>query len=113
VDGILVLDLGGIHSAIPGSINFSTGSVTYRDSDGKDYTTKLYKIFEKRYREQYPEASEREVKDYLNEEFEENSHWQTVFKADTVHTIKLIYLERGAGASNLYIRFNLDILPAE
>lgn len=113
IDGYLILDLGGIHSAIPGSINFSTGSVTYRGADGKDYTTKLYKLFYNRYKEQHPEARERDAQAFLNDLFTENSHWQTVFKENTTHTMKLIYLERGAGASNLSIRFNLPILEKE
>lgn len=110
IDGYLVLDLGGIHSAIHGSINFSTGAVTYRGADGKDCTTKLYKILNNRYKEQYPDARERDVQTFLDGIFTENSHWQRVFKDNTIHTIKLIYLERGAGASNLSIRFNLPIL---
>lgn len=113
IDGYLILDLGGIHSAIPGSINFSTGSVTYRGADGKDYTTKLYKLFYNRYKEQHPEARERDMQDYINNLFTENSHWQTVFKPDSTHTLKLIYLERGAGASNLSIQMNVPILKKE
>ena len=111
IDGYLVLDLGGVHSAIPGSINFSTGIVTYRAADGKDYTTKLYKRFYHRYKEKYPDARERDVQAFIDSLFTENSHWQTVFKENTTHTIKLIYLERGAGASNLLIKFNLPVLP--
>lgn len=113
IDGFLILDLGGIHSAIPGSINFSTGAVTYRGADGKDYTTKLYKLFYNRYKEKYPEARERDVQAFLDDLFTENSHWQQVFKENTTHTIKLIYLERGAGASNLSIKMNLPILEKE
>ena len=113
IDGFLILDLGGIHSAIPGSINFSTGAVTYRGADGKDYTTKLYKLFYNRYKGKYPEARERDVQAFLDDLFTENSHWQQVFKENTTHTIKLIYLERGAGASNLSIKMNLPILEKE
>lgn len=111
IDDYLILDLGGIHSAIPGSINFSTGTVTYRDEDGKDSTIKLYKLFQQRFMERYPEAHGRDVQDFIEDLFTENSHWQSVFKENTTHTLKLIYLERGAGASNLHIRFNLPVLP--
>lgn len=110
IDGCLVLDLGGIHSAIPGSINFTAGTVTYRDSKGKDQTVKLYKVFQQRFRERYPDASEREIQSQLGEIFSENNRWQMVFKDGSVHTMKLFYLERGAGASNLTIRFNLPVL---
>ncbi len=113
IDGYLILDLGGIHSAIPGSINFSTGAVTYRDADGKDYTTKLYKLFTQRYREQHPEAREGDVQAFIDDLFKENNQWQMVLRDDIIHTIKIIYLERGAGASNLCIRFNLPILKKQ
>ncbi len=110
IDGYLVLDLGGIHSAIPGSINFSTGTVTCRGRDGKDYTSKLYKIFRQRYKEQNPQAPERDAEAFIRSVFRENDHWQMVFRDGTEHRLKIIYLERGAGASNLSIRFNFDVM---
>ena len=110
IDGVLVLDLGGVHSAVPGEINFTTGKVTYRDADGKDCTVKLSKIFDNRYKDAHPEATENEADAFVNELFEENKNWQMVFKPDSVHTIRLFYFERGAGSSNLHIRMNVPMI---
>ena len=91
VDGILVIDLGGIHSAVPGSVNYRTGSVNVNG-----VPTTLYDIFS-----QYLSAEE------LAETFEPNDQGQMVFKDNSTHTMKIFYMERGAGASNLHMRFNL------
>ena len=44
VDGELVLDLGGVHSAIGGSVNFRTGEVVCNGT-----TTSLYEVFRQNY----------------------------------------------------------------
>lgn len=113
VDGMLVLDLGGVHSAVPGSINFSTGAVTYRDGKGNDVSTTMYKIFRKNYEALHPEARTREVEAYLEQIFRENDKWQWVLREDAVHTMQLFYMERGAGASNLCMRFNVPLIQPE
>lgn len=112
IDGVLVLDLGGIHSSVPGEINFSTGKVTYRDADGRDYTVKMSKLFHKRYKEAHPEAKDKEADAFVDSYFMENKNWLMVFRPDTVHTIRLFYFERGAGASNLHIRTNVPFIKS-
>ncbi|MDO5131801.1 MAG: SpaA isopeptide-forming pilin-related protein, partial [Eubacteriales bacterium] len=99
VDGELIIDLGGIHSALPGSVNYSTGEVTVNGTD-----TTLRELFEANYRSRNPEAEEQDVHAYLSQYFEEGS---TVFKENTTHTMRIFYMERGAGAANLHMRFNL------
>lgn len=99
VDGELVIDLGGIHSALPGSVNFRTGEVNENGT-----ITNLRAVFERNFRERNPGATDEEVAAYLSGYFEEGS---TVFRDDTTHTMKLFFMERGAGASNLKMRFNL------
>jgi fibro-slime domain-containing protein len=101
VDGELVIDLGGIHSAIPGSVNYSTGEV---NENGTLKT--LYDIFYDNYlhRDNHTAA---EAQAYVDGIFELNSNGQYVFKEYTDHTMHIFYMERGGGASNLHMKFNL------
>lgn len=104
VDGELVLDLGGTHRAMSGSINFRTGEVQGRDG----VKTALRDIFESNYRGRG--MSESEIESKLDEIFEEKTVGDKkvyVFKDYTDHHMKMFYMERGAGASNLHMRFNL------
>ena len=100
VDGELVIDLGGIHSAVPGSVNFRTGEVNV---NGKRTTLKdlYYENYKKR------GHSDDEAKAYVDGIFvqDDEGHW--IFDANTTHTMRIFYMERGAGASNLHMRFNL------
>ncbi len=93
MDDILVIDLGGIHSAVPGSVNYSTGSVNVNG-----VPTTLYEIFSN---------SGQFTPEQLAEMFEPNAQGQMVFRDNSTHTMKIFYMERGAGASNLHMRFNL------
>ena len=100
VDGELVLDLGGTRPAMSGSINFRTGEVRF----GSTRTT-LINMFRSNY--QARGLSESEIERLLNEKFEQNDAGQYVFTDYTNHTMRMFYMERGAGASNLHMRFNL------
>ncbi len=103
VDGELVLDLGDIHSAQTGSINFRTGDITYNRGSGDVHTT-LYDTFRSNYQKRG--LSEAEIATKLNEIFI-NEDGNYIFKHYSTHTMKMFYMERGAGASNLHMRFNL------
>ena len=106
VDGELVIDLGGIHSAVPGSVNFRTGVVNV---NGKHTTLReLFKSnFIKRYTSEHGNAPEDdEVNEHLKQYFGEDAN-STIFRDNTPHTMRIFYMERGAGASNLQMRFNL------
>jgi len=103
VDGELVIDLGGIHSSVPGSVNFRTGDVRV---NGKPTTLRdiFYNNFIKR------GGSQADAQAYVDSKFvERNVEGRTcyVFKDYSTHTMKTFYMERGAGASNLRMRFNL------
>lgn len=97
IDGVLVLDLGGIHDAQSGYINFASGQIGYTDTEtGKDpdwhYTT---------LRSMYESAGEGQSVNWDGDTFADGSS----------HRIQIFYMERGAGASNLKISFNLKTIP--
>ena len=91
IDDVLVLDLGGVHQPLTGTINFagdglsevvdaSVQSVSGQSTIGKQKT--LTDIFEE-----------------AGEEYDDSSYSQ--------HTIKFFYLERGGCDSNCTLSFNL------
>ena len=99
VDNELVLDLGGIHSAMKSTVNFRTGEVVNNGTN-----TTLYDLFKKNYRER---GLEETAVDNLFVEKQVDGKTVHVFKDYSNHTMKMFYMERGAGASNLKMRFNL------
>ena len=107
VDGELVLDLGGIHSAVYGKVNFCTGEVWIQDQP----KTTLKDIFFSNFCDRMTEA-EAEAK--IAELFEYDSVRETwTFKDYTFHTMKVFYMERGGGASNLKMKFNQASIKPE
>lgn len=125
VDDKLALDIGGVHGAIHGTINFTTGeiivasenlySVTGETSPqwqtipGSIHTT-LADQFRKAYKEQG--KSDAEITALLDATFNKDSSGKyTSFKPYTTHNLKMFYMESGMGASNLNIRFNLPVVP--
>lgn len=90
IDGVLVLDLGGIHQALDGSINFATGKITYDK-------TQLYG--------NSPAATITQA--FTNA----GKTWDST--AYKTHHLSFFYLERGDGGSNCKIRFNLPVKPSK
>ena len=90
IDGVLVLDLGGIHQALHGSINFATGGITYdkTQSHGNSPAATITEAFSKARKTWDP----------------------TPYKT---HHLSFFYLERGDGGSNCKIRFNLPVKPSK
>ncbi|MCR5214657.1 MAG: hypothetical protein K6E10_09585 [Eubacterium sp.] len=106
VDDILVLDLGGIHAALAGNVNFRTGDVKTTSK-----TTTLREVFKDAYVSKYPDATEEEVDNWLGGIFKGDT---SVFEDYSTHTMKAFYMERGAGASNLHMKFNLsEVKPGQ
>ena len=90
IDGVLVLDIGGVHDALDGSIDFNTGTVKVT---GQEDTT-LKELFE---------AADRDTSDFSGNTFADY----------TEHTINFYYLERGEGASNCKLEFNIQTVPED
>lgn len=102
IDGILVLDIGGIHEPLSGTINFRTGEVTNPEGSSLEGTKTLYEIFMEVYNDPNTPA---EVKEKIS-----TIEWNGGTFADfTTHSFGAFYMERGAGASNLDLQFNLKI----
>lgn len=104
VDGELVLDLGGVHSALAGTVNFATGEVVVNGT-----VTSLRDLFRSNYISRG--HTEAEADAYVADLFTEvtrNGKTCYVFNDFSPHTMKVFYMERGAGASNLHMRFNLS-----
>lgn len=103
IDNVLVLDLGGVRGAQSGSINFSTGIVNWRDSSDNSGIRGNTTI-----KDQFKEAAA-EAKEPFNEA---DSNWnENTFSDFSSHEIKIFYMERGAGASDCKMKFNLPVLP--
>lgn len=101
IDDVLVLDLGGTHGVVTGSINFQTGQIIqhldWAGASTPSYPTTLKECFAKAGREP-------------------NGGWSAdgnTFADYSKHTFKFFYLERGAGSSNCKLTFNLPTLPDE
>ena len=88
IDGKLVLDLGGIHDKVTGTINFARGYVTIKNAQNE--TVKEYNMYEG-----YGKLFDK----------------STDFANYTSHNIKFYYLERGNNASNCKLDFNLATIP--
>lgn len=99
IDGILVLDLGGIHSPVDGSINFANGVVKAGEN-----TTSIRDMFKA------AGLNDSELNE-LFESYQEKSVTYYRFKDYSRHKIKFFYLERGNDQSNCMIRFNIQTIP--
>lgn len=98
VDGKLVLDLGGIHNRIDGNINFADGTWSIKPT---------YHAGEDDLAEDLSSNSSANSSGILWEKLGINSIAD--FAAVEDHTLTIFYLERGAGASNCEIKFNMPM----
>lgn len=101
VDGKLVLDIGGIHNEMAGTMNFATNEWSVQRSEYNYATNETVGDMngQKMFGKLFNTDSEKGV---LGTDRE-------TFAATTSHTLTVFYLERGAGASNCKIKFNLPM----
>lgn len=98
IDGVLVGDLGGIHEKATLKINFATGEVKVGHIDGANGTEQILETTNIKAKFQAAGATSN---------FSDNT-----FSDSTKHKLSFFYLERGAGASNMSLKFNLTTLPS-
>lgn len=97
IDGVLVLDLGGIHDAQSGYINFATGEIGWTDTEtGNSANWQYSNLYDA-----FLSAGKADSTDWNDNTFVDGSN----------HRIQIFYMERGAGASNLKMSFNLKTIP--
>ncbi|MBR2779835.1 MAG: Cna B-type domain-containing protein, partial [Eubacteriaceae bacterium] len=114
IDGILIGDVGGVHDAQDLDINFATGTVVVKNHENGTHRheTTIYKQVVAAYKEKYPEDSDEEITAKVMHDFRwddtkvDGDGNPVTFAPGTYHTMDFYYLERGAGKSNLKIRYN-------
>lgn len=99
IDDVLVGDLGGIHEKATLDINFATGGVHVGHVDNANDPEKT--IQDTTIRAMF-EAAGADTTNFFG----------NTFLGSTKHTLSFFYLERGAGASNMSLKFNLTTLPS-
>lgn len=100
VDGKLVLDIGGIHNEMAGTMNFATNEWKVLKSTDNTNKDTIGDMNDQKMTGQL--FNDKNGKGVLGTDRE-------TFAATTSHTLTVFYLERGAGASNCKIRFNLPM----
>ena len=99
IDGVLVGDLGGIHEKATLDINFANGEVKVGHIDGANGAEK--------------EIEKTNIKAKFKAAGADTSNFSgNTFCDSSKHTLSFFYLERGAGASNMKLKFNLTTLPS-
>ena len=115
IDGVLVLDLGGIHGAAEGSINFADGtvSVPMQSSNTNGVSSGIYRD------ENNPNNTKWKwwdqnttIKDLMLAAGANESQFDGNTFADwSSHRVDIYYMERGAGKSNCKMEFNIQTIP--
>lgn len=97
IDGVLVADLGGIHDAMGVEINFATGEIKIDRKDRFNNQNAGPTRVNSTIKKQFKTAGVNTAAGFNGDTFGDN----------TVHELKMFYIERGNFASNLDISFNL------
>lgn len=130
IDNQLVLDLGGAHTPIAGYIDFANKVVVYEDptTSGRYYTEGQWYAFTSSVDDAIMYTAEDAAEDGLEwddvlasygVEWNCDTYGIVTFESlgldldyDSIHNLKLAYLERGGEASDLTIELRMDI-PVE
>lgn len=116
VDGVLILDLGGIHGAASGTINFSTGAVKAGTGDVKVYLDENHKAVQYDWDGNAVSWTDDKttIKSLMmaaNNTLTDQDFDGNTFTDWSNHRVDIYYFERGAGKSNCELKFNIQALP--
>ena len=107
IDNVLMLDIGGVHDAHSGKINFNTGVISWKDCTTGNTPKESTRTIKEMFREagKFPDGTE------WDDSKVDNYFKKDTLKDFTMHSFKMFYMERGAGASNLHVKFNIQVIP--
>ena len=122
IDGHLVLDLGGVHDATSGYIDFTERKAVAKDAvkldDGgsKDELYDGLTVSERGPKDTFTYNSEGKINGWVADGNEFTSllngnNTATTYDTNEPHTMTIFYMERGMFDSNLMIRFNFPVEP--
>lgn len=110
----LVLDIGGNHGIMDGSINFSTGEIIYSNKNAKvqqKNTDAIYNYDQKIYKKETLDDGATQFTTTINK-FLGLEDVNTFFNSKAAeYTLEFYYLERGGNDSNCMLNFNLPVIP--
>ncbi len=108
IDDVLVLDIGGIHSELYGTIDFSNGGVeigqSWRTNGDIDAAQGLFPLTDDSH------VNRTTLKNlFIAAGKADSVSWNDqTFSSNSTHKLKMFYLERGNYDSSLKLRFNLQ-----
>ena len=107
IDDVLVLDMGGVHSEVYGTIDFETGDVYIGRAFGvngvpENPADPSIMVTHTNLKALYTAAGMADTVKW--------AEGKTTFTSNTSHTLKMFYLERGNYDSSIALRFNLQPL---
>lgn len=110
IDDYLVLDMGGAHRMVSGTIDFAEKNVTVESAFTPDKsTTAAWKDGATRANQ----TSEKRTKKFTQIKTEGKNTFEDIMADDSkVHTLKMFYMERGMFDSNMSVSFNFSPIPS-
>ena len=103
IDGVLVIDLGGIHNRLDVTIDFANNTVTYSEANAQDSNNDTGSYNDSNFAVEQKLFTDSEGKGLID-------MTRDAFAADEDHEMSVFYLERGEGTSNCQIQFNLPMM---
>lgn len=105
IDGVLVIDLGGIHNRLDATIDFANNTITYSEENAADDNKTTGSFNNPNFATTQRLFTDSEGTGLID-------MTRDIFAADEDHEMSVFYLERGKGTSNCRIEFNLPMMDS-